>query len=321
MDKFGFHTTAEEVVDLYANEIKGKNVLVTGTSLNGLGAETALQIAKYANLVIITGYNAGRLQLTEDAIKKDVPHANIRKLNLDLSTMATTRKAAAEVLAYPEPLHVLINNAAAAIGEYKVTSDGFESQFATDHINPFIFTNLILPKIRASKTENFLPRIIYVSSSAHAFGGGIHWDDLKFKDGAEYERWTGYSQCKTANILIAGEMARRLKGEVLLYSLHPGLIWTNIVDAIPSPDMIRQGMVDQDGRPMESEKWHWKTVPQGAATQVLAAFAPEIADQSGSYLDDCQIHNDRLEPYAADPANATRLWKLTEKLIGEEFPL
>ncbi|KAK7013304.1 short-chain dehydrogenase/reductase family protein [Favolaschia claudopus] len=104
--QLGFASTAEEVADAFADRIKGRNVLITGTSINGIGFETAKAIAKYAHLVIITGYNEGRLKLTEEALKKELPGANIRRLILDLSSLAAVRKAAAEVNEYPEPLDV-----------------------------------------------------------------------------------------------------------------------------------------------------------------------------------------------------------------------
>ncbi|KAJ7142311.1 hypothetical protein C8R44DRAFT_865663 [Mycena epipterygia] len=102
-------------------------------------------IAKHANLVIITGYNLERLKLSEDAIKKDVPSSNIQKLVLDLSSLAAVRKAAAEVNAYPESIHL-------------------KSQVVTDHIGPFLLTKLIAPKILAAGTASYVPRVVFVAS-------------------------------------------------------------------------------------------------------------------------------------------------------------
>ncbi|KAJ7618011.1 hypothetical protein FB45DRAFT_1034252 [Roridomyces roridus] len=130
---FSSTTTAEEVAEVLSDQIRGKNVLITGTSHNSLGFETARVIAKYANLVIITGYNEGRC--SEDVIKESIPHANIRPLLLDLSSLDSVRKAAAEVNAYHEPLDVLINNAAAAVEPFTPTTDGrFEKQFHRGHL-------------------------------------------------------------------------------------------------------------------------------------------------------------------------------------------
>ncbi|KAJ7760074.1 hypothetical protein DFH07DRAFT_940007 [Mycena maculata] len=135
---FSSTTTAEEVATAFAADIKGKNVLITGTSINGIGFETALAIARHASLVVISGYNAERLELSEDAIKKEVPGANIHRLILNLSSLVNVRKAAAQVNAYPEPLHVLVHNAAAPVASFKLTVDGLENQFATDHVGPFL---------------------------------------------------------------------------------------------------------------------------------------------------------------------------------------
>ncbi|KAJ7022115.1 hypothetical protein C8F04DRAFT_1139050, partial [Mycena alexandri] len=140
-------TTAQEVATVLADQIEGKNVLITGTSINGIGFETARVLAKYANLVIITGYNSERLTLSKEAIEKEVPGANIRSLVLDLSSRVAVRKAATEVNAYPEPIHVLINNAAAA------------NQIATDHINLFLFTKLLTPKLFAALTSTYTARV------------------------------------------------------------------------------------------------------------------------------------------------------------------
>jgi len=314
----GFSTTAEEAATAFAKEIKGKNVLITGTSLNGIGFEYARVVAPLANLVIITGYNAERLKLSEEAIKKETPSANIRTLTLDLSSLEATRKAAAEVNKYSEPIHVLVNNAAAAIGPYKLTVDGLESQFATDHLAPFLFTNLIVPRILAAKTATYTPRIIFVASAAHAFGGGVPFDDLTYGNGANYGNFPAYFGAKSANILNASELAKKLKGKVNVYSLHPGLIYTNINVNAPQDDLKAFGMTDAEGKP-SNDKFQWKTIPQGAATSVTASFDPSLDNESGSYLDDNKVANQSVAPHTSDPANATKLWALSEKLVGETF--
>ncbi|KAJ7707063.1 hypothetical protein B0H14DRAFT_3525868 [Mycena olivaceomarginata] len=127
---FSFSTTAEEVAAAFSQEIRGK-IIVTGTSLNGIGFETDRVIAKHANLVIITGYNDERLKLSEDVIKKDVPTANIRCHTLDLSSLASVRKTAA-----------------------KLTVNGLESQIGTDHVGPFLFTKLLAKKLIAAKSSS-----------------------------------------------------------------------------------------------------------------------------------------------------------------------
>ncbi|KAJ7119813.1 NAD-P-binding protein [Mycena epipterygia] len=316
---FSFSTTADEVATAFASEIRGKNVLITGTSLNGIGYETARAIAKHANLVVITGYNSERLKLSEEAIKKDVPSANIRTLILDLSSLAAIRKAAEEVNAYPEPLHVLIHNAAAALGHFKLTVDNLEMQMATDHIGPFLFTKLLAPKLLAAGTASYTPRVVFISSVSHAFGTGVDFSTVGHPDARKYTMDDAYGQAKSANILTAIELSKRSKGKINAYSLHPGVIYTNMSQNENSiPYMQSIGILGPDGLP-NTEKYAWKTISQGAATTVTAAFDTRFNDKPGTYLTDCSDANGDVAPHSSDPVNAEKLWTLTEEIIGESF--
>ncbi|KAJ7687514.1 hypothetical protein B0H17DRAFT_1203577 [Mycena rosella] len=310
---FSFATTAEEVGTAFAAEIKGKNVLITGTSLNGIGFEAARVIAKYANLVVITGYNDERLKLSEVAIKKEVPTANIHRLILDLSSLPGVRKAAVTINSQPLPLHVLIHNAAAPIGPFKLTVDNLENQFATDHVGPFLLTKLLLPRLLAAATPTYTPRVVFVASAAHAFGKGIvDFAVLAQPDAEKYETSDAYFQAKSANILTAAEISRRSKGALNAYSLHPGLIYTNMAQKEESIDALKAtGMLGADGLP-NHEKWDWKTIPQ-------AAFDPSLNDKPGAYLDNCAVASDGVAVHTSDPASAEKLWSITEKIIGETF--
>ncbi|KAJ7633965.1 hypothetical protein B0H17DRAFT_510903 [Mycena rosella] len=296
---FSSSTTADEVATAFSNEIKGKNVLITGTSLNGIGFEAARIISKYANLVIITGYNSERLKLSEDAIKKDVPSANIRPLLLDLSSLAAVRKAAVEFNAYLEPLHVLIHNAVAPAGPFKLTIDNLESQMATNHIGPFLLTKLLAPKLLAAGSETYTPRVIFVSSIAQASGTGVNFSTLAHPAAEKYNSFDAYFQAKTANVLAAIELSKRAKGRLNAYSLHPGRL------------------LDSDGKP--NPQMPWKTMAQGAATTVAAAFDPRLDDTPGAFLSDCVEANKDLATHSSDPGNAEKLWTVTEDIIGENF--
>ncbi|KAF7333491.1 Short-chain dehydrogenase/reductase family protein [Mycena venus] len=307
---FSFTTTADEVATAFAKEIKGKNVLITGTSLNGIGFEAARVIAKHANLVIITGYNDERLKLSEDAIKQDVPTANVRRLTLDLASLANVRKAAAEVNAYSEPIHVLIHNAAAAIGSFKLTADGFENQMGTDHVGPFLLTKLLVRKLLASATASYTPRVVFVSSAAHAAGPGINFDTIEHPNAETYNNFSAYFEAKSANVLTAIELSKRSKGAINAYSLHPGAVFTNINQKEETIAGLQAfARKESNGRPFS----------QGAATTIAAAFNPSINDKPGAYLENSTVANESVAAHSSDAANAARLWTLTEKIIGEEF--
>ncbi|KAJ7723287.1 hypothetical protein DFH07DRAFT_856055 [Mycena maculata] len=318
---FGWSSTSEEVATAFADEIKGQNVLITGTSLNGLGFESARVIAKYANLIIITGYNAERLKLSQDALEKEIPGANIRPLVLNLASLSSVRTAAAEVNAYSESIDVLINNAASSVCDFELTIDGFERQMATAHIGPFLFTALILSKIFAAKTASFIPRVVYVSSGAHAWCEGVNLEEMEHPNKNTYKAMAAYAQSKSANILIASEFARRAAGKINVYSLRPGAIATNFVtNNIAYEALSTAGIVNEDGTP-NLDKLTWKTLPQGAATIITAAFDPSLNDKSGCYLTDSAEDNKSISEHASNPEIAAKLWELSEKLVGERFEL
>ncbi|KAK7048924.1 short-chain dehydrogenase/reductase family protein [Favolaschia claudopus] len=324
---FTFSTTAHEVADALADTIHGKNVLITGTSLNGIGFEAARTIAKYANMVIITGYNLERLKLSEEAIKKDIPGTNIHPLVLDLTSLASVHKAAAEVI---------IHNAAHGGGPFQPTVDGFESQMSTAHIAPFLLTKLLTPKLLAANSPTYTPRVVMVSSEGHTFGNGVDLEAIAHPKPEKYSSSDGYFQAKSANVLFAIELSKRAEGKIKAYSLHPGNIFTNLMH---KPDnkafLIGLGALTPDGQP-DHTKMAFKTMGQGAATTLVAAFDPriegeipfiasmlalliELPDQSGSYLCDCVVANDKAAAHSTDPKTAEKLWTVTEEALGEEF--
>ncbi|KAJ6489535.1 hypothetical protein C8R47DRAFT_1215348 [Mycena vitilis] len=316
---FSFATTADEVTAVFAKEIQGKNVLITGTSVGGIGFETARVLAKYANSVIITGHNTERLKIAEDALKKEFPAVQIQLLLVDLSSIASVRKAAAEVNTYPEPLHVLINNAASPFVPFKLTADNLESQMATN-IGPFLFTALLIPKLLAARTTHYTPRVVFVSSTAHATVPGVNFDTLRHPSRDSYTILDAYSQSKAANVLTAIELSKRSKGLINAYSLCPGVIYTTIMRREDAPaELHKLGVLDADGKPSNSEKFTFKTIPQGAATTVVAAFDPALNDTPGAYLTDCvRVANLKdIAPHSCDPADAEKLWNMTDEIIGK----
>nr|GAT61370.1 short-chain dehydrogenase/reductase family protein [Mycena chlorophos] len=296
--------------------VSGTIVLITGTSLKGLGFTTAQAFAKNAGLVIITGRSLAKLKETETALKAEFPSAKIRPLVLDLASRASVRKAAAEVNAYPEPLHILIHNAATIIGPFALNEDKLESQFSSDHVSPFLLTKLLAPKLLASATPAFAPRVIFVSSIAHTFEP-INWETAAKPDESKYAPISAYAQAKVANVLAAKELTRRSNGKIQSFSLHPGAIATG--EAPETVATLKEiGIYTADGKP-NSEKFDWKTREEGSATTIAAAVDPNLEGKGGAYLVDSVLAEDQVSAFAADPANAKKLWDLTEELLGEKF--
>ncbi|KAI9281363.1 NAD-P-binding protein [Umbelopsis sp. AD052] len=288
---FGFHTEADEVATYFENEIKGKTILITGCTWNDLNAECARIIAKHhAALVIVAGEKHEQLDEAIQKIHEETPSADIRPLVINFASLYSVRHAAAQVNAYVEDIDVLINNSDIKGCPYHTTEDGFEAIFGTNYVGPFLFINLIMPKILASTA----PRIVSVSGIGHLLSA-IRFDDLFFDNGNSYTEWIAYAQSRTANILFGCELSKRFKNRGLAaFSLHPGVIKKS--SCVVNIKIL-----------------------QGTSTLLVAAFDPTIASESGSYLVDCQIAMNQVNPWATDDTQAEKLWKLSEKLVGQTF--
>ncbi|KAI0045922.1 NAD(P)-binding protein [Auriscalpium vulgare] len=309
-------TTADEVAKYLSSEIKNKNVLITGASLGSLGGEAARVVAKYGNLVILAGRNQEKLDQTVASIKAESPDANLRTVVLDLTSFASVKAAAATVNTWTEPIHVLINNAAVTPLKDLTLTDDVESQFYGNFLAHFLFTNLILGRIKAAASADFSPRVVIVSSAAHAISP-VRFEDYNFKDGS-YNKFVAYAQSKTADILFSVELTKRYaKDGILSFSLHPGSIWT-AGSLTLKEDLIQIGVLDKDGN-VQAGAEEFKSLPAGAATHIVAAFDPSITGQSGAYLADCKVRNEIVAPHAVDPESAVKLWALAEKLVGQTF--
>ena len=232
------------------------------------------------------------------AIEEIAAHTGNRRLELlalDLGDFDSVRACAQAFLARDEPLHVLINNAGLA-GRRGMTSSGFELAFGTNHVGPFLLTSLLLDRLRESAPA----RIVNVASGAHFGATGIDFEAVR-KPTRTITGMREYSISKLANVIHAQELARRLEGtRVTTYSLHPGVIASDIWRSVPWP--ARTVMK----RRMDSPE-------QGARTSVYCATAPELADQTGLYYDDCAP---KQPGRAATASLAGELWRRTADWVA-----
>ncbi|KAJ2957934.1 hypothetical protein NQZ79_g6393 [Umbelopsis isabellina] len=322
-ESFNAFTTSSEVALKFINQIKGKVIIVTGTTWGGIGAETARIIASHgAQLVIVAGRKQSALDETIAKIRQETPEANLRPLILDLGSLKSVKEAAAQVNGYEENIDALINNAAVMASPYFTTSDGFEGQFGTNHLGPFVFTNLVLPKMLTSKTGE--PRVVNVSSTAH-WMAPIIFEDPSFSDGKTYQKWHAYGQSKTANMLFIKELSNRYNSKGLsAFSLHPGYIQTNLqrhVDVEKEMEEAMKDYWDNDvaASPEFMDSIVLKTVSQGASTTLVAAFDPSLKPQTDLFLNHAKIDLNAAKPYALDDANAKKLWELSERMVEQQF--
>jgi retinol dehydrogenase 12 len=268
-------------------DLDGTTILVTGAN-TGIGKETARALAgRGARLFLACRSPASGRRAVEE-IAGETGNRSIELLSLDLGDLDSVRACAETFLATGEPLDVLINNAGSA-GARGMTTSGFERAFGINHIGPFLLTDLLLERLRASAPA----RIVNVASTAHYNAPGIDWEAVR-RPTKSLTGMREYSVSKLANVLHAQELARRLDGSgVTTYALHPGVIASDIWRQVPWP--LRPLM-----------KRRMDTPEHGARTSVYCATAPELAGESGRYYDDCR----RREPAAvATAALGAELWR------------
>jgi NAD(P)-dependent dehydrogenase (short-subunit alcohol dehydrogenase family) len=312
---FGKDSTASEVVA--GLDLSRMYAIVTGAS-GGLGAETARALASRGAEVTLTARDLAKAGKVADSIRESTGNARIDVMELALDDPRSVRAFAKSFLAKGQPLTALINNAGVMACPLERTAQGFELQFATNHLGHFLLTCLLAPALRRGSPA----RVVSVSSRGHRFSPVV-FEDIQYER-RPYDKWEAYGQSKTANVLFAVELDRRLRGAgVRANALHPGAIVTELGRHL-KPEDIAQLQARAPGGRME-----WKTVPCGAATSVWAASAPELEGRGGLYLEDCHVASLRSSPsdeggveaWAVDPAAAEKLWRVSEELLGERFDL
>ena len=306
---FGFDSTAAEVVA--GIDLTGKRAIVTGSS-SGIGIETAGALASVgADITLaVRDTEAGAKTAADITATTGSAALDVRELDL-----ADPRSVAAFVAGWNEPLDLLINNAGVmAPPELRLTPEGWELQFATNHLGHFALAVGLHDSLAAAAPGS---RIVSLSSRGH-LRSPVVFDDVNFSS-RPYDRWLAYGQSKTANVLFAIEANRRWSDEgITANAVHPGAIAATNLSRHLDPDYLEQLRT--------SGVFRYKTIEQGAATTVLVATSPQLEGIGGRYFEDCneapvvehptQDTGSGVASYAVDPANAERLWELSEGTLS-----
>ena len=314
--KFGENTTADEVVQAFAERVKDRHFAITGGN-SGLGKESARVLAKAGGVVYILCRDLAKGEAAKKDILKETPEAQISVWKIDLMSLQSIKEFSDEFIKTGNPLHVLLNNAGIMACPYAKTKDGFESQFGTNHIGHFYVTKLLLPVLEKTGTEEDPARVVALSSLANDWAPdeGIRFDDLNSEK--KYNPWITYGMSKLANLLFAFDMHNRKQTKTVDFvSLHPGVISTNLTrdvgcsaalsfcGARRSTSNVKMGLFDR------------KSIPEGTATSMVCALDPKI--EFGMYYADCQLSQQHHE-LAFDKDLAEKLTEVTEKVIAEKL--
>lgn len=281
--------------------------VVTGAT-SGIGFNSALKLAASGMTVIGTGRAQSRCDEAKNAILKVCPEARVHFIAADLSSMKHVRELAENIHNYlnalgKDHLDALVNNAGTFSSWYVSTAEGFELQFAVNHLAPFLLTHELLPLLGASPAG----KVIMVSSGSH-YGARIHWKDVLMR--RHYNCLLAYKQSKLANVLFATEFNRRFGSgsTVRAFAVDPGLVNTDI------------GCKGTSG----IAHWVWmKRKEKGTGAEVPAAciaylcLNTQIQCPPKVYWKDCRPK--APSRYSRRPDIAARFWKLSEKMCGIKY--
>jgi NAD(P)-dependent dehydrogenase (short-subunit alcohol dehydrogenase family) len=293
-----------------ASASTGQVAVVTGAS-SGIGLCTAIALARGGTRVVLACRDAGRGAAAVQQVRAAVPAAQVEVSLLDLADLASVRDFAA---GWSGPLDLLVNNAGVMATPPRLTRDGFELQFGTNHLGHFALTGLLLPWF----ADRPGARVVTVSSLAHRTGV-INFSDLQST--RSYRRWAAYSQSKLANLLFTRELSHRLSGRpAIAVAAHPGLASTNLQVSGPlGPGRRVSAAVVRAGTRLVSQ-----SAEHGAWPTVYAATSPDV--RSGEYFGPAGLFQTRGRPTrvqpskaAQDDAVAARLWAVSEELTGVTF--
>jgi NAD(P)-dependent dehydrogenase (short-subunit alcohol dehydrogenase family) len=292
-------------------DLTGTRAVVTGVTA-GLGTTTALELARAGAEVVLVARSADRLATTLTQLEKAVPGGSFRTAVVELADLSTVRRGAAEISAYG-PLDLLVNNAGVMALPYARTVDGFETQFGTNHLGPFLLTGLLLPQLIASGNG----RVVTVASQAHRFARRPPLDDPRNLSG-RYSRWGAYGGSKLANLMFTFELDRRARAAglpVKALAAHPGYSATELVG--------KTGGIG--GQIMTAAT---RLLGQRAELGALPTLMAATADLPGSTyvgpdgLGQMRGHPRIVRPrrMALDEDAQRRLWSLSEAATGIHYP-
>lgn len=281
-----------------------KTILITGAT-NGIGKAAAVKFAESAKSIAFTYRNEELAKDLKNEMQKINPNLSINSFFCDFSVQDSIRECADKIKNDLKAIDLLINNAGVVNTEYSETIDGIENTFAVNHLGYFLFTNLLLDLVKKESES----RIINVSSAAHHFVKGMQWDDINYKDDFKMGL-KAYGQSKLGNILFTKQLAKKLqKDGVTVNAIHPGGVNTSLGNQNNS---LLGRVLKMILKPF------FRSPLKGANTIIYLAEIDGLSI-TGAYWVDGRVA--KTSHYSKNEAEAEKLWRLSEKLVNQEFDI
>jgi len=281
-----------------------KIILITGAT-NGIGKAAAIKFAESAKSIAFTYRNEELAEDLKNEMQKINPNLSINSFFCDFSVQDSIRECADKIKNDLKAIDLLINNAGVVNTEYSETIDGIENTFAVNHLGYFLFTNLLLDLVKKESES----RIINVSSAAHHFVKGMQWDDINYKDDFKMGL-KAYGQSKLGNILFTKQLAKKLqKDGVTVNAIHPGGVNTSLGNQNNS---LLGRVLKMILKPF------FRSPLKGANTIIYLAEIDGLSI-TGAYWVDGRVA--KTSHYSKNEAEAEKLWRLSEKLVNQEFDI
>ncbi|KAJ5243099.1 uncharacterized protein N7469_001426 [Penicillium citrinum] len=313
---------SEDILQKYGESLAGKTVLITGVSNESIAGELAIQLASASpNLLILSARAESKVKSVIDQIKERNVNVQTLFLDMDLSDLSSVRKAAQDGLADVPKIDHVICVAGVMMCPYGKTADGFETQLGVNYLSNFLLIKILLPKVEAAGPSS---SIIVVSSSS-VRTGKIHFDDIGFSEGKTYDAYAAYGQSNVARTMFAKKLAEKLKGKgIRIFSIDPGAVQSGLQRHFTEDfqaqvsEMMKAGyLIDMDGTKFDFPPWTGRS--EGAANIVTGMIDPTIAGFNGSFISQNAIADDDLHSHIRDEENWTRLWDMSEEMVGVKY--
>ena len=284
--------------------LNNKTIVISGAT-NGIGKAAAIELSKENPKLLFTYRNQSLADELLAEIKDMSPNTQVQSVYCDFSDQDSIKKCTNEINDLCANIDVLINNAGVVNTSYHETGEGIENTFAVNHLGYFLFTNLLLQKLKGHDET----RIVNVSSAAHSFVKEMQWEDINFKNNFG-QGLRSYGQSKLANLLFTRYLAIKLSTDnISVNAIHPGGVNTSLGS--------------------QNKAWYSKPLrlilkpffrsPLKGAESIIYLATKQDDGVTGEYFVDSKIH--KSSTYSKNLEEAHKLWDLSEKLVGQTFDI